>query len=388
MPEKKPWRRCCAMHWKKMLDHNVILFHCLTHQEALCAQIFPPEITEVMTLVTQIINKIMKKGLNHWQFCALLEEVSCQYPDLQYSKIRWLSKGKVLVHFAGCLEDVKMFMQEKGCAYAKLKDPVWLQKFHFMVDIISHLNGLNRKLQGKGNTALLLLEEVRSFERKLTLFARDIDTGSLVHFPSLKQFKESTKYELNTANLKNLILKMQEVFAGQFQEFKKEKATLSFVLKPLEADTSALNFSTFTGVDRAELELELADMQDKDMWASKFRGLVTELEDLEKQKSTLAVQQRWTEMLDLKKQDQIVFDVWNSLPDAYSNMKRYAFSILSIFGSTHLCEQVFSNMNFIKSKLRRQLNDESLQSCLKLKMTAYSPDFERLSEETQQQKSH
>ena len=104
------------------------------------------------------------------------------------------------------------------------------------------------------------------------------------------------------------------------------------MLKPLEADTSTLNFSAFAGVDRAELEL--ADLQDKDMWSSKFRGLATKLENLERHRSTLALQHRWTEMHDLKKQDQIVFEVWNSLPQTYSNMKRYEFDILSIFGST------------------------------------------------------
>jgi len=81
------------------------------------------------------------------------------------------------------------------------------------------------------------------------------------------------------------------------------------VLKPLEADTSALNVLAFTGVDRAELELELPDLQDKDMWRSKFRGLVTKLENLERHRSTLALQHRWTEMYDLKKQEQIVFEV-------------------------------------------------------------------------------
>ena len=75
------------------------------------------------------------------------------------------------------------------------------------------------------------------------------------------------------------------------------------MLKPLEEDTSALNFSAFTGVDRAELELELADLQDKDMWSYKFRGLVMKFENLERHRSTLALQHRWTEMHNLKKKN-------------------------------------------------------------------------------------
>ncbi|XP_023283321.1 ephrin type-B receptor 2-like [Seriola lalandi dorsalis] len=62
----------------------------------------------------------------------------------------------------------------------------------------------------------------------------------------------------------------------------------------------------------------------------------------------------------------------------YRNMKTYEFGVLSIFGSTYLCEQIFSNMNYIKSKYRPRLTDESLQSCVKIKVTSYVPDVEKL----------
>lgn len=41
----------------------------------------------------------------------------------------------------------------------------------------------------------------------------------------------------------------------------------------------------------------------------------------------------------------------------------------SIFGSTYFCEPTFPSMNFIKNKLRSQLNDNSLDACLKFKIT-------------------
>ncbi len=124
-----------------------------------------------------------------------LEEVDSQYSDLVlHNKVRWLCRGRVLAHFAAFLEEVKKFLEEKGHhEYTYLKNPEWLQKFHFLVDITSHLNELSRKLQGKGNTALMLLEEVLSFERKLSLFVRDVERASLIHFPLLKQFGEGTR---------------------------------------------------------------------------------------------------------------------------------------------------------------------------------------------------
>ncbi len=154
---------------KQELNHEVISFHCIIHQEALYAHSCPSEFPEVMDLVMKI-KKIMAKGLNHQQFHELLEEVNSEYSDLLHNKVCWLSRAQMLAHFAACLEEVKKFLEEKGHhEYAYLTNPEWLQKFHFLIDITSHLNELNSKLQGKGNTALMLLKEVLSFERKLSL---------------------------------------------------------------------------------------------------------------------------------------------------------------------------------------------------------------------------
>lgn len=54
-------------------------FHCVVHQEALCAQMFPTEINQVMSLVTKIFNKIIASALNYRQFHALLDEVNEHY---------------------------------------------------------------------------------------------------------------------------------------------------------------------------------------------------------------------------------------------------------------------------------------------------------------------
>ncbi|KAL0978655.1 hypothetical protein UPYG_G00173530 [Umbra pygmaea] len=267
---------------QKTLDRKLLTFHCILHQEALCAQTFAPECTEL------------------------------------HNKVRWLSRGEVLKRFAACLEEVKTFLGSKGLTFPELEQPEWLEKLHFMVDMTAHLNTLNTALQGKGRTALHMLEEVLAFERKLTVLARDLQKG----------------------------------------------------------------------VSQPDLEMELADIADKDIWVSKFKRSTADLEDVARQKAVLAQNHKWRDIENLPKTDQLVFETWNAIPDVYVNMKTYALGVLSTFGSTYVCEQVFSKMNFIKSKHRARLTDDSLRSCVKMKVTAYSPDVQTLCAEVQEQKSH
>ena len=127
----------------------------------------------------------------------------------------------------------------------------------------------------------------------------------------------------------------------------------------------------------------MADIADKYMWVSKFKRLADDLEDVARQKATLAQNYKWGDIEDLPRPDKLVFETWNAIPDTYMDMKKYAFGVFSIFGSTYACEQLFSNMNYIKNKHRSRLTDESLQSCAKMKVTSYSPDLQTLCAEVQ-----
>ena len=126
---------------------------------------------------------------------------------------------------------------------------------------------------------------------------------------------------------------------------------------------------------------------DKDIWISKFRRLAADLEDVAHKKANLAQGHNWSKIEKLPKPDQLIFKTWNALPNTY-NMKKYALGILSIFGSTYVCERLFSNMNYIKNRYCTCLTDNSLQSCVKVKVSSYSPNVQMLCAEKQEQKSH
>ncbi|KAK1874610.1 General transcription factor II-I repeat domain containing protein 2A [Dissostichus eleginoides] len=269
-----------------------------------------------MDLVIQIVNKIMAKGFNHRPFYH-----------------------------------VKTFLESKGLTYPELEHPDWLEKLHFMVDMTGHLNMLNKSLQGKGSTALQMLEDVLAFERKMTVFARDVQKGTFSHFPSLREFKEAHNH-INCEYLQRAIIEMQTAFGQRFSEFRKEKNTLSFPVTPLDIDPSMLNMSPFTGlISKMSPVRRLFSLGSTNgaIWKSSPNPT------------------------------NLCFETWNAIPDTYMNMKKYAFGVLSIFGSS---------MNYIKSKYRSRLTDDSLRSCVKIKVTSYSPDIEKLSSDVQKQKSH
>ena len=62
----------------------------------------------------------------------------------------------------------------------------WVSDFALDVDIMQKLNDLNTKLQGKGPFAHELYWEVNAFQRKLQLFAKQLNEQNFVHFLVLK----------------------------------------------------------------------------------------------------------------------------------------------------------------------------------------------------------
>ena len=56
---------------------------------------------------------------------------------------------------------------------------MWLIDLHFFGDFTMHCNTLNTKLQGCGNSALLMFRHVKAFEKKLVVFSADLEQGKL-----------------------------------------------------------------------------------------------------------------------------------------------------------------------------------------------------------------
>jgi len=59
--------------------------------------------------------------------------------------------------------------------------------------------------------------------------------------------------------------------------------------------------------------------------------------------------------------------------------------MLTLFGSTFLCEHTFSRMKQTKSSQRSRLTDANLHSLLRVAVTNFSPNISKMVEEIQKQ---
>jgi hypothetical protein len=84
----------------------------------------------------------------------------------------------------------------------------------------------------------------------------------------------------------------------------------------------------------------------------------------------------------------LILEQRNSLPQTFSAMKKLATALLTLFGSSYACEQLFSAMNFVKSTVRNRLGSDLSASCVLLKTTCYEPNINGMANKIQQQISH
>ncbi|GBL90515.1 hypothetical protein AVEN_179438-1 [Araneus ventricosus] len=147
--------------------------------------------------------------------------------------------------------------------------------------------------------------------------------------------------------LKNL----KDGFSERFEQLKTNKSTLAFIVNLLNTNTNEINIQPF-GIDAGSLQTQLLDLKTKVLWSGKFTELKSKLDELEVQKYMHIAQPKWTALKEIPRVEALVFGAWDSLPECYSEVKKLAYGVLTIFGSTYPCDQALSCMNIIKSKVR------------------------------------
>uniref|UniRef100_A0AAV2L0X9 HAT C-terminal dimerisation domain-containing protein n=1 Tax=Knipowitschia caucasica TaxID=637954 RepID=A0AAV2L0X9_KNICA len=333
-------------------------FHCIIHREQLVSKSL--NLDNVMKPVMEMVNYIRTHALNHRQFRNLIAELDQGLPgDLPlHCTVRWLSKGKVLSRFFELLDAVKMLMEEKNKDYPELSDLEWIMDLGFLVDMLCHLDRLNLTLQGKLKMLPDLVQSVFAFVNKLKLFKAHIQKGDLTHFPTLlKASGQVTSAALNKqrARYAALVENLHESFVSRFRDLQMKRPQITFLVDPFNAETDCLKAPLVT--DEAAAELEMIDLCEEDQLKAALREGTIEF--------------------------------WKSVPmEKYPNVKQAALKVLSMFGSTYVCESLFSTLKHVKSKHRSVLTDTHVKELLRVATTEYKPDLKRIVQDKECQKSH
>nr|KAF6460617.1 hypothetical protein HJG59_011522 [Molossus molossus] len=214
---------------KKELNHlslepcDLIIFHCIRHQESLCAQSL--WLNNAMSTVVSCINFVKRRGYNSRHFKELLNDLDSEHHDLIYHcEVRWLSCGNMLMRFYELQDEVKQFMEMKGNPVRELNDSKWLCDLVFIVDTTKYLSELNVKLQGPTQLLSSLLSNVKSFEAKLRLWKVQLERSNKVHFPTLEGQKSSM-----TLECAGECVKLIEAFYERFKDMKNKQIKMNIL---------------------------------------------------------------------------------------------------------------------------------------------------------------
>ncbi|XP_072282287.1 general transcription factor II-I repeat domain-containing protein 2-like isoform X2 [Pyxicephalus adspersus] len=366
------------------IKHQVIQFHCIIHLEALCAEESSKKFDDVFKDVRKIVN-YMAHALNFPQFRALLEKVQAQCNCVRMcNNVRWLSRGRVLERFVACLDEIRLFLNEKGQEYPQLTDMAWLTNLMFFTDLTLHFEVLNKQLQGLGKTAERMFFHIKTFEKKLQVFETDLESGLLKYFTNLKTHLENstfadkpTSYQEIYKEFSSIVAAVKVNFSNRFLQFHKMETTLCFLTSPDKANFEELDLSCLHWLDLENLEMELLEFQESSIWKNKFYDLRETLEKMEE------ITNYCTGSSENK-----ILKVWNSLPNKFKSMKALGIALLTLFGSSYACERLFSALNDIKSDTKNGLTDDLSAACVVLKLTKYRPRLDKLLACMQQQQSH
>ncbi|CAH2108321.1 unnamed protein product [Euphydryas editha] len=327
-----------------------LFFHCIVHQEALCCKVLAWK--EIMDIVISTVNYIRKNGLTHRQFQQFLSELKADHGDvLYYSEVRWLSRGAVLKRFFDLRKEINIFMKEKGKLVPELTDPQWLTELGFLTDLTHELNTLNVRLQGKNKLISDMHTDVKAFQIKIKLFIKHIDESKFDHFPNCKKAAEEAGINLHLKidKIKDILIQIQNQFSHRFSDFEKVSSKLKIFANPFLCDIEDVP---------SNLQMNVIDLQCNDTLKNSFY----EINDLVK--------------------------FYSSLPSDFDELKRFAQQLITVFGSTYLCEQTFSILNYRKNKYASRLTDEHLKAILRISTTNLKTDIQKIASQIQPQTSH
>ena len=265
-----------------------------------------------------------------------------QFTDVPfYTAVRWLSCHKVLKRFYLLRPEITLFLEMKGKNTDEIKDESWIQDLAFAVDITAHLSDLNLKLQGKNKLITQLYDDIKCFITKLSLWKTQLSRENLVHFPNCKELKNQANAEsvLTFAKYESHLELLSKEFQERFSDFSSFEYHFALFSAPF-------NFNVVKAEEN--LQMELLEMQSDSTLKAKYLEVG-------------------------------IPGFYSYLPEKFTNFRKFSTRIMAMFGSTYVCEQLFSFMKLTKTSQRTRLTDEHLSSLMKVgTANTFQPDIRKI----------
>lgn len=324
-------------------------YHCIIHQENLAAQSL--KMDHVMNLVVSTVNFIRSRALNHRQFKQMLQEMDAEFTDVTYyCKVRWLSSANTLRRFSSLLTEIDTFMRSKGREHEQFTNFMWINDLAFLSDITEHMSILNQQLQGKQQNISSLWQHVSGFKNKLQLWKRQLQDGTCPHFKTLQERMQNANNLVDLGTYVQIVAGLYDEFVRRFPQFDASKIAINTFADPFNVNPETAP---------VHLQMELIEIQCDNRLKHHHE------------------------------RHEIVEFYHDFLPkQTYPGIYKHALRMVSLFGSTYLCEQFFSKMKHTKNKYRTMLTDQHLTQQLRVASSSTRPDIERIVREKQYQVSH
>lgn len=353
----------------RQMNPNLLSYHCIIHCSALAAKL-SGDLSNLMCKLLRLINFLRSASqLQRRLLRAFLEEVEAEYTDLLlHNDVRWLSRGQCLNRLWTIRGELLAYLKEsskKGCDdyIFILQDKRTILQFAFLVDIFRHLNGLNVKLQGKNCSVFEMYAAISSFKKKLSLFHDDLSEGDFTHFDALNELNQSSDGIDSSV--------VQEVCCIFIQKLKSEMESRFANLDSQCKDVNLLFSDPFTVDIRGS-------------WKQSIKKLVPDID----------IKNIQLELTNLQEDDELrrnhalqTLEVFYSTmnKEIYPTIRKMGIKLLTLHGTTWICEGGFSKMSYIKNRYRSKLTQGHLSAILRTATTSQEPNFEKL---TSSKKGH
>ncbi|XP_026475439.1 general transcription factor II-I repeat domain-containing protein 2B-like, partial [Ctenocephalides felis] len=253
-----------ALLKKKNLNlKKLISFHCILHQQNLCAK--STILQDTLDKTIAIVNYIRVNAMRHREFrqMLLLDEETVDLP--YYCKVRWLSSGHVLIKVLSLRRQILNFFQEQG-KLCDLSDKVFLRNLAFLADMMTKQNNLNICLQGETRYIYEMWQKIQAFRKKLLFFKALLCRSEI----SEQFFPELTKV-LNEQNCENkefdeyvgVLDCLIEEYTQRFSDFDEHTPAMKLAFEPHLIEISDAP---------PEMQMELIDLGEDSIIKSLFNS--------------------------------------------------------------------------------------------------------------------